>query len=163
MSRFIKTRMDFAILLVAFCFSMPWAALGGEESYLKRGYIQNDRGDKCWYEQRTDTESKYFYAELIGTVGRITFTDPQCMSDRGLGLDTNIMMINNIISRWYSHADAKFATRVSEMYKSSMLQRKGRCIQSRTYPAIGITVDYIIGKKSITGVVHGSALQGCTN
>ena len=85
------------------------------------------------------------------------------MSDKGLGLDVNKMMINNIISRWYSHRDAKFQTRVSEMFNGSLMQKKGKCIQSKTYPLIGITVDYLIENNSITGVIHGSSIQGCKN
>ena len=71
------------------------------------------------------------------------------------------MMINNVISRWYSHPDARFGTRVAEMHKGSLLQKRGRCMQSATYPAVGIAVDYSIKNKSITGVVHGSTIQGC--
>ncbi len=85
------------------------------------------------------------------------------MSDNGLGLDVNKMMINNIISKWYSHSDADFQTRVSEMFNGSPLQKKGKCIQSKKYPIIGITVDYLIKGNSITGVIHGSSVQGCTN
>lgn len=138
-------------------------AHAGPERYLKKGYIQNDNGEKCWYTQKTNKNSTYFHGSLKGTVGIITFDDSQCMSDKGLGLDVNKMMINNIISRWYSHRDAKFQTRVSEMFNGSLMQKKGKCIQSKTYPLIGITVDYLIENNSITGVIHGSSIQGCKN
>jgi hypothetical protein len=147
------------LLTLLFC----GISLAGSERFLKKGNIQNDNGDKCWYKQKTDKESTYFHGDMKGTVGIIIFDDPQCMADRGLGLDINRMMINNIISRWYSHSDANFQTRVSEMYNSSLMQKKGRCIQSKTYPAIGITVDYIIKGESIIQVIHGSSVMGCKN
>jgi hypothetical protein len=135
----------------------------GSERYSKKGYIQNDNGDKCWYKQTTDTANTYFYETLEGTVGNIIFDDPQCMSDKGLGMDVNKMMINNTISRWYSLSNAKFQTRVSEMYNGSPMQKKGKCIQSKTYFSTGITVDYIIKNKSIIQVIHGVSIQGCQN
>ncbi len=139
------------------------AALAGPTGALKKGFIQNDKGDKCWYTQVVKEGNTYFYDSLKGTDGIITFDNPTCMSDNGLGLDVNKMMINNIISKWYSHSDADFQTRVSEMFNGSPLQKKGKCIQSKKYPIIGITVDYLIKGNSITGVIHGSSVQGCTN
>ena len=138
-------------------------ALAGAEQFLKRGYIQNDTAKKCWYTQKTDSESTYFHGSLKGRAGIISFDDPQCMSDSGVGLDVNKMMINNVKSRWYSHPDAKFQTRVPEMFNGSPLQKKGRCIQSKTYPIIGITIDYFTKNNSITRVIHGRAAQGCKN
>ena len=131
--------------------------------FQKKGYIQNDNGDKCWYTQKVDSQSKYFHGTLTGNSGIIIFDDANCMSDHGIGLDTDKMMINNIISGWYSHSDAKFKTRASELYKSSALQKHGQCMQSSTYAAIGITVDYIIENDSIVEVRHGASVQGCTN
>ena len=150
------------ILTSFFCSS---SALAGPTGVLKRVYIQNDNGDKCWYTQVVKKNNTYFHGSLKGTNGIITFDNPTCMSDSdtGFGLDVNKMMINNIISRWYSHSDANFQTRVSEMFNGSMLQKKGNCIQSKTYPIIGITVDYFIKDNSITGAIHGTSIQGCTN
>ena len=139
------------------------AALAGPTGAQKKGYIQNDKGEKCWYTQIVKENNTYFHGSLKGANGIITFDNPTCMSDSGVGLDVNKMMINNIISRWYSHRDANFQTRTSEMYKGSALQKKGKCIQSKKYPIIGITVDYFIKGNSITGVIHGSSVQGCTN
>ncbi len=139
------------------------AALAGPTGALKKGFMQNDKGDKCWYTQVIKENNTYFHDSLKGTNGIITFDNPACMSDSGLGLDANKMMINNIISRWYSHGDADFQTRVSEMFNGSALQKKGKYIQSKKYPIIGITVDYFIKDNSITGVIHGSSVQGCTN
>jgi len=130
--------------------------------FQKKGYIQNDSGGKCWYAQTVDPKSKYFHGNLAGAVGTIRFDDPACMKDSGIGLGTNKMMINNTISRWYSHADAAFQTRKQELYPSSLMQKKGSCIQSKKYAPIGITVDYILAGSSITKVLHGTALQGCS-
>jgi hypothetical protein len=91
----------------------------------------------------------------------MTFDDPSCMSDSSLGLDVNKIMINNMITRKYSHSDVKFMTRVGDMRSGSTLQVKGQCIQSETYPMIGVTVDYLIEKSSIKQVVHGSSAGGC--
>lgn len=111
--------------------------------------------------QKNDT---YFHSDgITGNSATLIFDDRMCMSDgrTGLGLDVNKMMINNIITRSYSHSDAKFQTRVQEMYPTSLLQVKGSCIQSKTYPLIGVTVDYIIQEGSITQVVHGASAGGC--
>jgi hypothetical protein len=137
-------------------FSRPTGALNN-------GFIQNDKGEKCWYTQVVKENSTYFHGTLKGTNGIITFDNATCMSDSGLGLDMNKMMINNIISRWYSHRDADFKARVSEMFNGSALQKKGKCIQSKKYPIIGITIDYFIKGNSIAGVIHGSSVQGCAN
>jgi hypothetical protein len=129
-----------------------------------KGYIQNDEGKKCWYTQIKTADDTYFHSDgITSNTASLTFDDPLCMSDSGtgLGLDINKMMINNVITRTYSHADADFGTRVSEMFSSSLLQIRGSCIQSGKYPAIGVTVDYIISNNSITGVVHGPAANGC--
>jgi hypothetical protein len=130
-------------------------------NYPQRGYIQNDSGKKCWYTQKTDGNNKYFHG-MKNTVGIITFDDPQCMSASEIGLMVNKMMINNVITRWYSHPDANFQTRESALYPSSLFQKKGKCIQSKKYSGVGVTVDYFIRNNSITGVIHGLAIQGCT-
>ena len=137
--------------------------LAGPAEGQKKGYIQNDRGDKCWYTQVLKEKNTYFHKGLTGTNGVITFDDPVCMSDDGLGLEFNKGMINNAISRWYSHRDAKFQTRTSEMFSGSFRQVRGGCIQSKTYTTIGITVDYFIKNNSIIGVIHGSSVGECTN
>lgn len=151
-----------AILMLIALFTSG-TALAGPTGVLKKGYIQNDQGEKCWYTQVVKENNTYFHGSLKGTNGIITFDNPTCMADNGLGLDVNKMMINNIISRWYSHSDANFQTRVSEMHNGSLMQKKGKCIQSKKYPIIGITVDYFVENNSITGVIHGSSVQGCTN
>jgi len=77
------------------------------------------------------------------------------------GLDVNKMMINNIITRRYSRSDANFQTKANELYPTSMLQIRGKCIQSKTYPAIGVMVYYEIKNNSITQVFHSQSIQGC--
>lgn len=150
----------FCVLLVGTSLSYD-AALAGPTNALKKGYIQNDKGEECWYTQIIKENNNYFHATLKGTNGIITFDNPNCMSGRGLSMDVNKMMINNILSRWYSRPDAAFQTRVSEMYNGSALQKKGRCIQSKKYPDMGITVDYFIKDDSIVGVIHGNSVLGC--
>lgn len=137
--------------------------LAGPAGALNKGYIHNDQGKKCWYTQVIKEKNTYFHDSLPGKNGIITFDSSTCMTDSGLGLDINKMLINNVISRWYSHDDANFQTRVSEMYNGSPLQKKGRCIQSQRYPIIGVTVDYFTKNNSITGVIHGSSVTGCKN
>jgi hypothetical protein len=159
--KLLSSKVIAALILISI-FGISGAS-AGPTGALKKGYIQNHKGDKCWYTQVVREDNAYFHGSLKGTNGIITFDDPTCMSDGGIGLDVNKMIINNIISRWYSHSDADFQTHVSEMFNSSALQKKGKCIQSKKYPIIGITVDYFIRGNSITGVIHGSSIQGCTN
>jgi hypothetical protein len=151
----------FALNLMFFLLSPE--AWSGAERFLKKGYVQNDNGTKCWYTQKVDNNSKHFHQseDLVGTVGIITFDDSGCMSDSGGGLGANKMMINNVISRWYSHSDANFGTRDQELYSTSALQKVGKCMQSATYPIIGITVDYVEQENSISKVYHGSSIGGC--
>ena len=157
----LSNKKTAAMLLLMSIFTSG-VVLAGPTSALKKGYTQHDQGKKCWYTQ-VAKENTYFHGSLKGTNGIITFDNPTCMSDSGLGLDINKMMINNIISRWYSHSDANFQTRASEMFNGSAMQEKGKCIQSKKYPIIGITVDYFVENNSITGVIHGSSIQGCKN
>jgi len=138
-------------------------AVSGSAKYLKKGNIQNHNGQDCWYRQSVDKENRYFFGSLAQGVGMLIFDNPSCMAGSGFEMDVNKMMINNIISRWYSHSDAQFKTRVREMYKSSLLQKKGQCLQSSKYPVMGITIDYLIEKGSIKGVIHGGSVSGCTN
>lgn len=128
-----------------------------------KGYVQNDQGEKCWYTQTVDPKSTYFHGAITATVGTIRFDDALCMSDSGVGLEINMKMINTVISRWYSHSDAKFMTRVSELFKGSLFQKRGQCMQSQTYPIMGVVVDYLIKGDSIVGVLHGPSVQGCKN
>jgi hypothetical protein len=131
--------------------------------FLRKGYIANDEGKKCWYKQTAKNGDKYFHKSLTSNTHTLEFDDPKCMADNGLGLGINKMMINNIITRPYSHDDAAFQTRSEELFKGSLLQTKGQCIQSKTYAIIGVTVDYLIKNSSIVKVVHGASAGSCTN
>jgi hypothetical protein len=82
-------------------------------------------------------------------------------SGLGFGLDTNKMLINNIISKWYSHADAAFQTRKSELYATSVLQVRGQCMQSEKYPAAGVVVEYKTNENSIFQVRHALSVGAC--
>ena len=131
-----------------------------------KGYIQNHKGEKCWYTQITTEAATYFHSDgITSNTSTLTFDNPTCMADDGESflLDVNKMMINNVITRPYSHSDANFQTRVSELLPTSLLQIKGQCIQSKKYPLIGVTIDYIIRNRSITQVKHGPAAGGCKN
>ena len=138
----------------------------GSDRYLQKGFISNNSGEKCWYVQRTDRDNKYFYG-IKHTVGIIKFDNPKCMSAIDLGktgIAINKMMINNIISKWYSHRDANFMTKESALFNGSMMQKKGKCIYSRKYPdVVGIAVDYFIKNDSIYSLAHGASLMGCKN
>lgn len=133
-------------------------------AFQPRGQIQNNEGDQCWYTQ-IEKESDFFIDQLDETKIRVlTFDDPGCMHKGDLGqpgLDINKTMINNIITRRYSHSDANFQTRVRELYPTSMMQRQGLCIQSETYSSIGVMVYYVIKNNSINRVFHSYSLQGC--
>jgi len=127
-----------------------------------RGYISNESGKNCAYIQITTQGVKYFHS-IPGNYSRLTFDDPACMKDTGLGLDINKMMINNILARWYSHPNAAFATLPSQLRRTSVLQVRGQCMQSATYPIIGVAIEYHIMGNSITSVSHAATAGGCVN
>ena len=146
--------------LIALMIALSWTATGNAQ-FLgnKRGFVKNEDGRKCWYNQRFIRNNRYFHDKLYGTNGIMVFDKPNCMKDTNI----NKMMINNVISHWYSKSDARFMTRMDELYKGSMLQKKGMCIQSQKYPIQGITVDYLTGGGNVLRVIHGTSIQGCTN
>ncbi|NDW58789.1 hypothetical protein G0P98_20015 [Yangia sp. PrR004] len=71
------------------------------------------------------------------------------------------MMIANIIVRPYSHADAAFQTRPEQIKSQSMFQVRGVCIQSGTYPIVGVVAEFEVQGGYIVGVKHAPAVQGC--
>ncbi len=83
-------------------------AIAGSKKALSSGFIHNKGGEKCSYQQVFENQVIYFTQKHMQDIGIIKFDDPDCMKDTGIGLDINKMMINNIISRWYSHSDADF-------------------------------------------------------
>lgn len=122
-----------------------------------RGYIKNVDGEKCWYKRSINKKEKYFH-NLTSITDTMVFENKTCMENDDIGV--NVMMINNVVSRWYSHSDANFQNRKFEMFETSRSQKKGRCIQSKKYPNIGIAIDYI-GGKYIRSVKHTGTVQGC--
>lgn len=147
--------------VIFFYFFAHGTAISGAIDGPNRGYISNDNGDKCWYNKTIKEKNTYFHNSIPGTNAILTFEDPHCMSDKGLGLDINKTMINKTITFWYSHSDADFKSNLSDLYDSSLFQIKGKCMQSNKYPDIGVTIDYFIINNSITGFIHGPSLQGC--
>ena len=151
------------IFLLALFLCLPVLAAVDMYGNPSRGYIHNDLGNKCWYRQVTKPDNTYFHSRMTSITGIMTFDDPACMSDNGAGLDINLMLINNVVAYWYSHDDADFQTRVSDLYPGSYDQVKGKCTQSKKYPVVGVTIDYIIENGSIVSVIHGISGGGCTD
>jgi len=154
----VKTSAIVTLLVI----TSSLTAHAGSGQFQPKGYIQNDEGQKCSYTQTSTDQSTYFHGSLTNISGTITFDDPTCMKDNGIGLETDMMMINNVISGWYGQSDARFKTRASELYPSSLLQTRGKCIQSSNYKALGVAVDYVVKNNAIVQVVHGGIVQGCT-
>jgi hypothetical protein len=138
------------------------AAVAGPEKFEAKGFITNAAGERCSYQQKVVSGARHFHGDAIAsTNGEIVFDDPQCMKDAGEGLDANKTMINETISKWYSHADANFDTK--NLRRSSLAQEVGQCMQSKRFAAIGVVLDYEISDGSIVKVYHGPALEGCLN
>ncbi|WP_404366769.1 hypothetical protein [Marinobacter sp.] len=136
-------------------------AFAGSSLFQPKGFIQNDQGEQCWYHQKVVEGSHYFHDGVTANIGVLTFDDQSCMQASEFGQTVNKMMINNVISRWYSRGDANFKNRESELFPTSLLQKRGQCIQSKKYPATGIVVDYEESQESIVRVRHGMSAQGC--
>ncbi len=148
--------ISFAMIFFSFtstCFA--------ERNFQPKGYIQNHMGEQCWYTQKT-VHNIHFFIDIDGSkVGFIEFDDQKCMTGVDFKMDINKMMINNIISRWYSHRDANFQTRVPQLYQGSSMQKKGYCIQSEKYPLQGIMVYYEKKNDAIIRVLHSQSIGGC--
>lgn len=157
-----KTRnyLGLIVISVIVVITISFPSYGDETRYKAAGFIRNGRGEECWYTQIIDRNNTYFH-DILNTIGILTFDDLTCMSDSEFDQSINILMINNIITLWYSHDDAYFKTRYDELYPGSRWQKRGYCIQSRTYSEIGITVDYEIINESIVTVRHGYSIEGC--
>jgi len=125
----------------------------------RKGYITNANGDKCWFKQNIKKET--YLHSIPADTRTLIFDNSKCMSAEGIEYGANIMMINNFIAYPYSHDDAAFESRVEELRESSMFQIRGKCIQSATYPNIGVAVDYMMKGKFITSVKHAMTVDGC--
>lgn len=135
-------------------------SLAGPEKFLEKGFIGNDAGEQCGYKQKVISDALHFHGDAISTtIGEIVFDDPQCMRDSGDGLDANKALINKVLATWYSHPDADFDT--ENLHESSLYQEVGVCMQSRSYAAIGIAIEYVVSDQSIVRVFHGPTLEGC--
>ncbi len=148
------------LVLTAGSFLLPGLSAAGWERFETRGFIANDAGEKCWYRQTVTHDALYFHGDAIsGTIGEMVFDDPRCMRDTGQGLDANKVRINEVIATWYSHPDADFDT--ENLHNFGLYQEVGKCMQSRSYAAIAVAIDYVVSDGSIVKVVHGPTLEGC--
>ncbi len=131
-----------------------------------KGFIWSGEGKKCWYKQHEQKSGYFSNGGISGNIGVLTFDKSNCMSEDSMGLGhmLNKNMINGMVSNWYSHSDAKFKTEEKELYDSSLFQKKGKCMQSRTYEQIGITIDYFLGGDGgISTIYHGASVGECVN
>lgn len=140
------------------------AATTAHAEFPTRGFIQNYAGEGCMFTQTAQEGSHHFYgSELTSILRTVTFIDESCMTGSSGEMAVNIANINAEIARPYSHADANFALGEHELMNSSFMQKRGRCIQSRKYPIIGVAVEYVKGKTGIAKVYHATTANGCTN
>lgn len=125
-----------------------------------KGYIFNIDGKKCTFTQTTVTES--YLHSLNANTGHLVFDDPNCMSAKGIAKGANEMMIANFMTTPYAQTDAAFATLPEEFWAGSALQVRGVCIQSSTYPNVAVVAEFQVVADQIIGVIHATAVQGCT-
>lgn len=125
-----------------------------------RGYITSATGKKCWYAQTAERTSHFH--NIPATTWTLVFSDQRCMSAVGLDGEVNARQINTAIARWYSHADADFAVGLDELHRTSPLQARGLCMQSRTYPGVGVVVEYFAHDGYLSGVKHAPSVGACT-
>lgn len=135
-------------------------SMAGPEKFPAAGFVVNAAGQKCSYRQKIIPDALHFHGDAISTtIGEMTFDDPTCMKDAGDGPDANKVAINRLLATWYSHPDADFDS--ENLYKSSLYQEVGVCMQARSYAAIGIAIDYVVEDGYIVRVFHGPTLEGC--
>ncbi len=125
-----------------------------------KGFILNSTGQKCWFTQQV--EQVAHFQTIPAPTSTLVFADPRCMSATGLDAEINVRMINLAISRWYSHPDAEFAVQLGELRKSSPIQVRGKCMQSRRYPTIGVALEYFQQNGYLVGAKHAPAAGACT-
>ena len=144
-------------------FTVLVAANSAHAEFPTRGFIQNYAGEGCMFTQTAQEGSHHFYgSDLTSILRTVTFIDESCMTGSSGEMAENIANINAEIARPYSHADANFALGEHELMKGGLMQKRGKCIQSRKYPLIGVAVEYVKGKTGIAKVYHSST-TGCTN
>lgn len=126
----------------------------------KLGYILNINSEKCYFKQAVETE-KFFYTDLTARTGTLTFDNPFCMKATGVDGTVNTLMIAKYVAAPYSHDDAAFQTGIGELRPAADGQSVGLCIQSATYPIIGVAFLPIITNGYISGAKHSLTIQGC--
>lgn len=126
-----------------------------------RGYMSGNMGQKCWYEQQA-VQGKYLL-DIPGKYYVLRFVDNKCMTSVGFEGDVNKMIINRAIGKAHSHDDADFGVRKSELFRTSVAQVRGQCMQSGRYPNIAVAVEYMESGGYFTGVTHSIALPPCKN
>lgn len=126
-----------------------------------KGHIINVDGEKCTFTQTTASEA--YLHSIPANTGNLVFDDPRCMNATDVALLVNQSMIAGFITRGYSHPDAAFQTEIGQFQSGSGLQVRGICIQSATYPIVGVVAEFQIEDEHITGIKHAMAVQGCTN
>lgn len=163
-----RTALVFAALLCSASVSAEAPAfpgielLGADVSVMHSGrHIRNEAGIACTYTQVEYAGARFFHSGLAGDTRVMVFSDPRCMQAGDLGQMVNITQINNIITRPYSHSDANWQTRASQLHNASGLQKRGQCIQSATYSGQSVAVEYIEQGGAITHALHAAGIQGC--
>ena len=121
------------------------------------GHVTVSNGQRCRFTQTIDSTARHFHNRLTSITSTMVFDSPTCAPNNA----ATQKAINDVISVWYSHDDANFATARAEMYPDARFQDRGLCIQSRTYPGIGIAIEYF-GKAYITRVRHAQSGMNCT-
>ena len=155
-------RMRKFLPLIATPLALAGNAAAGPEKFEQRGFIVNAAGERCAFQQNTISGALHFHGDAISTtIGEITFDDPTCMRGATEELQANKVAINQLLATWYSHPDADFDP--ENLYKTSLYQVVGQCMQSRRFAAIGIAIEYAISDESIAKVYHGPTLEGCLN
>lgn len=153
----VTIRLAFGLLILVWFNVWYGTALAEPPIGNKAGFARNYVGEQCWYDQILKEESGYFTADMIELHTVMTFRDPVCMEDN----EQVKFQINNVLSNWYSLPDAAFQTDSEDTLRPALFQRRGRCIQSRTYRERGIMVDYIARRGHIVQVIHEGAINGC--
>jgi hypothetical protein len=113
-------------------------------------YIFNEDSVKCEYSIQITEKDRYFSSMLPASIRNLSFLSPTCMKDNPV----NRMLINNRITREGAVSDAKFATRIEEMFGKKGMLEKGYCIQSTNYPILAVAVDFETQAGHITSVKY---------
>ncbi|PIE06931.1 MAG: hypothetical protein CSA74_09805 [Rhodobacterales bacterium] len=136
-------------------------ATGANADHPAKGFIYNENGDKCWYHQSSAPDT--YLHSIKANTRTLTFDDPECMVGTGLEFEINAKMIGNIITKPYSHDDARWQTNFEDLRDTSAMQVRGKCIQSATYPNVGVVVEFQVKDGFIRSVKHAPAAGECND